>query len=137
MIGYWFFVKGCRLNRILSSQRPRLLQVLQVSAALFLLPCLPQGRLVASPLSSVLLALFYSTCLQGSHAGNAQGFKINALLKLTDTRANKPRMNLMHYIVQVYFIYCSFLIDLNEKWECAVHSSSAFELIFVSHLVSI
>jgi len=37
----------------------------------------------------------------GSHAGNAQGFKISSLLKLTDTRANKPRMNLMHYIVEV------------------------------------
>ena len=24
MIGYWFFVEGCRLDRILSSQRPRL-----------------------------------------------------------------------------------------------------------------
>ncbi|XP_065059363.1 inverted formin-2-like [Rhopilema esculentum] len=36
----------------------------------------------------------------GSHAGNAQAFKISSLLKLTDTRANKPRMNLMHFIVQ-------------------------------------
>lgn len=38
----------------------------------------------------------------GSHAGNAEAFKLNSLLKLTDTRANKPRMNLMHFIVQVY-----------------------------------
>jgi len=37
----------------------------------------------------------------GSHAGNAEAFKLNSLLKLTDTRANKPRMNLMHFIVQV------------------------------------
>merc|ERR1712183_565550 len=36
----------------------------------------------------------------GSYAGNAQAFKITALLKLADTRANKPRMTLMHYIVE-------------------------------------
>ncbi|XP_023930367.1 inverted formin-2 [Lingula anatina] len=36
----------------------------------------------------------------GKHAGNAIGFKINSLNKLTDTRANKPRMTLLHYLVQ-------------------------------------
>ena len=38
---------------------------------------------------------------QGSFAGNAEGFKIGSLTKLTDTRANKPRMNLLHFVVQV------------------------------------
>ncbi|XP_076468527.1 uncharacterized protein LOC143299218 [Babylonia areolata] len=36
----------------------------------------------------------------GNHAGNAAGFKLSSLLKLTEIRANKPRMNLMHYVVQ-------------------------------------
>ena len=36
---------------------------------------------------------------QGGFAGNAGGFKIASLMKLPDTKANKPRMNLMHYIV--------------------------------------
>ncbi|XP_033103460.1 inverted formin-2-like isoform X2 [Anneissia japonica] len=36
----------------------------------------------------------------GCYAGNAAGFKVSSLLKLIDTKANKPRMNLMHYIVE-------------------------------------
>jgi hypothetical protein len=38
---------------------------------------------------------------QGSYAGNAAGFKLNTLPKLLDTRANKPRMTFLHYVVQV------------------------------------
>lgn len=38
---------------------------------------------------------------QGGYAGNAIAFKINSLLKIVDTRANKPRMNLMHFLVHV------------------------------------
>ncbi|XP_072171506.1 inverted formin-2-like [Diadema setosum] len=37
----------------------------------------------------------------GGYAGNAVAFKISSLLKLQDTRANKPRMTLMHYLVEV------------------------------------
>ncbi|XP_046853441.1 inverted formin-2-like isoform X2 [Xenia sp. Carnegie-2017] len=36
-----------------------------------------------------------------SHAGNAIAFKISSLLKLSDTKANKPRMNFMHFLVEV------------------------------------
>ena len=32
MIGYWFLIKGCRLGRILSSQRPRLPSITSLSA---------------------------------------------------------------------------------------------------------
>ena len=38
---------------------------------------------------------------QGGYAGDAAGFKLSSLLKLTEIRANKPRMNLMHYVVMV------------------------------------
>jgi hypothetical protein len=38
---------------------------------------------------------------QGSYAGNAAGFKLNTLPKLLDTRANKPRMTFLHFVVQV------------------------------------
>ncbi|XP_035681246.1 inverted formin-2-like isoform X1 [Branchiostoma floridae] len=34
----------------------------------------------------------------GGYAGNAVGFKMASLLKLVDTRANKPGMNFMHYV---------------------------------------
>ena len=36
--------------------------------------------------------------LQGNYAGNAAGFKLSSLLKLTEVRANKARMTLMHYV---------------------------------------
>ncbi|XP_023214371.1 inverted formin-2-like [Centruroides sculpturatus] len=37
----------------------------------------------------------------GSYAGNAFGFRLNTLGKLMETRANKPRMTLLHYLVDV------------------------------------
>ena len=46
---------------------------------------------------------FYPLCdsLQGGYAGSAIGFRMTSLLKLADTKANKPGMNLMHYVVMV------------------------------------
>lgn len=38
---------------------------------------------------------------QGGYAGSAVGFRMTSLLKLADTKANKPGMNLMHYVVMV------------------------------------
>ncbi|XP_077984696.1 inverted formin-2-like [Glandiceps talaboti] len=38
----------------------------------------------------------------GGYAGNAVGFKLSSLMKLSDTRANKPRINLLHYLVEVF-----------------------------------
>ncbi|XP_051505462.1 uncharacterized protein LOC127412838 isoform X2 [Myxocyprinus asiaticus] len=34
----------------------------------------------------------------GGYAGNAAGFRISSLLKLADTKANKPSMNLLHFV---------------------------------------
>ncbi|XP_006793476.1 inverted formin-2-like isoform X3 [Neolamprologus brichardi] len=36
----------------------------------------------------------------GTHTGNAEGFKISTLLKLTETKANKSRVTLLHHILQ-------------------------------------
>merc|ERR550532_2349893 len=36
----------------------------------------------------------------GGYAGNAIGFKLSSLTKLTDTRANKPRVTFLHYLVE-------------------------------------
>ena len=38
---------------------------------------------------------------QGGRAGDAYGFTVGSLRKLKDTRANRPRMSLLHYITQV------------------------------------
>ncbi|XP_069129886.1 uncharacterized protein [Argopecten irradians] len=35
----------------------------------------------------------------GNYAGDAAGFKLSSLVKLTETRANKPRMNLLHFVI--------------------------------------
>jgi len=43
----------------------------------------------------------FSAGLQGGCAGNAVGFKLDSLLKLTDIRANRPNMNLLHYVAMV------------------------------------
>ncbi|XP_063228683.1 inverted formin-2-like isoform X2 [Bacillus rossius redtenbacheri] len=36
----------------------------------------------------------------GSYAGNAVGFRLSTLPKLLDTRANKPRLTFLHYVVE-------------------------------------
>ncbi|CAH2328641.1 inverted formin-2 isoform X1 [Pelobates cultripes] len=36
----------------------------------------------------------------GSHTGNANGFKISTLLKLTETKANQTRITLLHHILE-------------------------------------
>ncbi|XP_046647643.1 inverted formin-2-like [Daphnia pulicaria] len=46
-----------------------------------------------------------------SYAGNAVGFKLSALQKLTDLRANKPRMTLLHYIVDIALSENPSLLD--------------------------
>lgn len=41
---------------------------------------------------------------QGGYAGNAAGVKLSSLQKLTEIRANKPGMNLIHYVAMVRVI---------------------------------
>lgn len=44
----------------------------------------------------------YIICgFQGGYAGNAVGFKLSSLLSLADTKANKPGMNLLHFVAMV------------------------------------
>lgn len=38
---------------------------------------------------------------QGGYSGNAIGFRMSSLLRLADTKANKPGMNLMHFVAKV------------------------------------
>lgn len=38
---------------------------------------------------------------RGAAYGNAAGFKLSSLKSLTDTKANKPGMTLMHYVAMV------------------------------------
>ena len=50
------------------------------------------------------LATLINVDLQGGYAGDAAGFKLNSLLKLTDTRANKPGVTLLHFVASVRLV---------------------------------
>lgn len=52
-----------------------------------------------------LFIYIFIIIIQGRRAGNAIGFKIDSLTKLVDTKANKPRMNLMHFLVEVIHLF--------------------------------
>lgn len=67
----------------------------------------------------VSLSLIYFVWSQGGYAGSAIGFRMASLLKLADTKANKPGMNLMHYVVMAssfYYFGSVFLILTKCLW---------------------
>ncbi|XP_045916501.1 inverted formin-2-like isoform X2 [Micropterus dolomieu] len=53
----------------------------------------------------------------GTHTGNAEGFKISTLLKLTETKANKSRITLLHHILQEAELNHSDLLNLPDDME--------------------
>ncbi|XP_066529545.1 inverted formin-2 isoform X3 [Hoplias malabaricus] len=53
----------------------------------------------------------------GSHTGNAEGFKISSLLKLTETKSNKGRITLLHHILEEAELNHPELLDLPDDIE--------------------
>ncbi|CAB1335125.1 unnamed protein product, partial [Coregonus sp. 'balchen'] len=53
----------------------------------------------------------------GCHTGNAEGFKISSLLKLTETKANKSRITLLHHILEEAELNHPELLDLPDDIE--------------------
>ncbi|XP_053538844.1 inverted formin-2 isoform X4 [Ictalurus punctatus] len=53
----------------------------------------------------------------GSHTGNAEGFKISSLLKLTETKANKGRITLLHHILEEAELNHPELLNLPDEIE--------------------
>ncbi|XP_073682835.1 inverted formin-2-like isoform X1 [Garra rufa] len=53
----------------------------------------------------------------GSHTGNAEGFKISSLLKLTETKANKSRITLLHHILEEAELNHTELLNLPDEIE--------------------
>ncbi|XP_078533066.1 FH2 domain-containing protein 1 isoform X2 [Lissotriton helveticus] len=51
----------------------------------------------------------------GGYAGNAVGFKLSSLLKLADTKANKPGMNLLHFVALEAQKKDAALLSFSEK----------------------
>lgn len=65
---------------------------------------------VAALITNIIVCGF-----QGGYAGNAVGFKLSSLLSLADTKANKPGMNLLHFVAMVgescsYMTWCKRLL---------------------------
>ncbi|XP_041998299.1 formin-like protein 6 [Salvia splendens] len=55
-----------------------------------------------------------NTLNQGTARGSALGFKLDSLLKLTDTRASNNKMTLMHYLCKVLAAKTPELLDFHE-----------------------
>ncbi|NWI62290.1 FHDC1 protein, partial [Todus mexicanus] len=51
----------------------------------------------------------------GGYAGNAVGFKLSSLLKLADTKANKPGMTLLHFVALEAKKKDAALLNFSEK----------------------
>nr|XP_005285869.3 inverted formin-2-like [Chrysemys picta bellii] len=54
----------------------------------------------------------------GSHTGDADGFKISTLLKLTETKANQTRITLLHHILEEVEKSHTDLLQLPKDLEC-------------------
>ncbi|KFP31307.1 FH2 domain-containing protein 1, partial [Colius striatus] len=63
----------------------------------------------------------------GGYAGNAVGFKLSSLLKLADTKANKPGMNLLHFVALEAQKKDAALLNFSEKIR-DVHDASRLSI---------
>lgn len=59
----------------------------------------------------------------GGYAGNAAGVKLSSLQKLTDIRANKPGMNLIHFVAMQAQKRNSALLDFPEEFGALENAS--------------
>ncbi|XP_057443362.1 formin-like protein 19 [Lotus japonicus] len=66
-------------------------------------------------LKEIMKKILYlgNTLNQGTARGSAVGFKLESLLKLTDTRASNSRMTLMHYLCKVLAEKSPGLLDFH------------------------
>ncbi|XP_059819242.1 FH2 domain-containing protein 1-like isoform X1 [Hypanus sabinus] len=63
----------------------------------------------------------------GGYAGNAFGFRMASLVKLADTRANKPGINLMHFVVMEAEKNDKKLLDFPSKLQNVAAASRLFK----------
>nr|XP_009614532.1 formin-like protein 20 [Nicotiana tomentosiformis] len=68
-----------------------------------------------------------NTLNQGTARGSAIGFKLDSLLKLTDTRATNNKMTLMHYLCKVLASKSPALLDFHEDL-VSVEAASKIQL---------
>ncbi|KAF8399537.1 hypothetical protein HHK36_015404 [Tetracentron sinense] len=67
-------------------------------------------------LKEIMKKILYlgNTLNQGTARGSAIGFKLDSLLKLTDTRASNSKMTLMHYLCKVLASKSPGLLDFHQ-----------------------
>nr|XP_043639556.1 formin-like protein 20 [Erigeron canadensis] len=70
----------------------------------------------SNKLKEIMKRILYlgNTLNQGTARGAAVGFKLDSLLKLTDTRSTTSRMTLMHYLCKVLATKAPALLDFHE-----------------------
>lgn len=67
-------------------------------------------------------SIYAVVSLQGGYAGNAVGFKLSSLLSLADTKANKPGMNLLHFVALVSRIVHKHTVLAHRNTQYFIHS---------------
>ncbi|KAG1347871.1 putative Formin-like protein 17 [Cocos nucifera] len=67
-------------------------------------------------LKEIMKKILYlgNTLNQGTARGSAIGFRLDSLLKLTDTRATNNKMTLMHYLCKVLAEKSPYLLDFHD-----------------------
>ncbi|XP_010491393.2 PREDICTED: formin-like protein 20 isoform X2 [Camelina sativa] len=80
-------------------------------------------------LKEIMKKILYlgNTLNQGTARGAAVGFKLDSLLKLSDTRAANSKMTLMHYLCKVLASKASVLLDFHKDLE-SLESASKIQL---------
>jgi hypothetical protein len=73
------------------------------------------------------ILLLGNTINQGTARGSAIGFRLDSLLKLTDTRATNNKMTLMHYLCRVLASRSPHLLDFHEDLT-SLESASKIQL---------
>lgn len=73
----------------------------------------------------------------GGYAGNAAGVKLSSLQKITDIRANKPGMNLIHYVALQAEKKSRDLITFTEKLSTLENASKYVPVYIAIKLILI
>nr|XP_016484309.1 PREDICTED: formin-like protein 20 [Nicotiana tabacum] len=83
----------------------------------------------SSKLKEIMKKILFlgNTLNQGTARGSAIGFKLDSLLKLTDTRATNNKMTLMHYLCKVLASKSPALLDFHEDL-VSVEAASKIQL---------
>ncbi|XP_059814366.1 inverted formin-2-like [Hypanus sabinus] len=93
------------------------LEMLRPKAKLIKTACQDLHSATRLPLFCELILKVGNFLNYGSHTGDAKGFKINTLLKLTETKANQSRITLLHHMIEEAENFHPDLLNLPDDLE--------------------